>query len=47
MPKKLTYEFVKEKIESVDGYKLLSKEYIDCMSKLSIQCNKGHQYYVK
>ena len=44
---KFTYDFIKEQIESVDGYKLLSKEYINNATKLSIQCNKGHIYEVK
>jgi len=42
--KKLTYEFVKEQIESVKGYKLLSTEYINANTKLKIQCDKGHEY---
>lgn len=40
MPKKLTYKYVKEQIERVEGYKLLSKKYIDSQTKLKIQCNK-------
>ena len=41
--KKLTYEFVKNYIESFN-YKLLSKEYINSRTKLYIQCDKGHKY---
>ena len=44
--KKLSYEFVKEKIEK-EGYKLLSKEYINSRSKLKLRCNKGHEYEAK
>ena len=44
MPKKLTYDYVKKQIESVDGYKLLSTEYIDNRTKLLIQCDKEHEY---
>jgi hypothetical protein len=43
MSKKLTYGFVKEQIESF-GYTLLSKEYTNARTKLSIQCNEGHIY---
>lgn len=40
----LTYEKVKENIES-EGYELLSKEYIDNRTnKLKIKCDKGHEY---
>ena len=39
--KKLTYEFVKEYIESF-GYKLLSTEYKNTKSKLSMTCPLGH-----
>jgi len=42
---KLTYEFIKGKIEK-EGYKLLSKEYNNCKTKLEIQCPKGHIYKV-
>jgi len=44
MPKKLTYEFVKEQIESIKGYKLLSIEYINSYSKLIIKCPIGHKF---
>ena len=43
MPKKLTYEYVKEYIEK-EGYVLLSTEYINNKSKLHIQCDKNHIY---
>ena len=46
MGKKLTYEYVKNEVESVKGYKLLSKEYINAHIKLEIQCDKGHKYKV-
>lgn len=40
-----SYEDVKKCIESVQGYKLLSKEYKNLKTKLKIQCDKGHSYY--
>ncbi len=40
--KKLTYEEVKRRIESVNGYRLLSKEYVNSSTKLKIQCPKRH-----
>ena len=40
--KKLKYEYVKEKIEKVEGYKLLSKEYKGALKKLKLQCPEGH-----
>jgi len=43
--KKLTYEFVKEKIEK-EGYELLSTEYVGARSKLNIRCLVGHEYTV-
>ena len=44
---KLTYEYVKNKIEE-SGYKLLSKEYKNSYSsKLSVECTKGHQYKIR
>jgi len=46
MSKKLTYEYVKEYIESYDGYKLLSEEYKNNSEKLKIQCPEGHIYEV-
>ena len=41
--KKLTYDQVKEQIEK-DGYKLLSKEYINANTKMEIRCDKNHIY---
>lgn len=43
--KKLSYEFVKEQIEK-EGYKLLSKEYINAHSKLIVRCPKDHEYEI-
>lgn len=40
---KYTYEYVKEQIEK-EGYKLLSDSYLNTHEKLSIKCNKGHEY---
>lgn len=42
---KLTYEFVKKYIESF-GYKLLSTEYINALTKLRVKCPQGHEYEV-
>jgi hypothetical protein len=42
MPKKLTYEYVKEYIEK-EGYVLLSTEYINSNSKLLVCCSKEHE----
>lgn len=42
MPKKPTYEEVKKYIES-QGYKLISKEYINNHTKLKMICDKGHE----
>ena len=39
--KKLTYDYVKEYIESY-GYKLLSTTYTRALDKLTIQCPEGH-----
>lgn len=44
--RKKTYEEVKQHIESI-GYKLLSEEYKDYKTKLSVVCDKGHTYEVK
>ena len=41
MGKKLTYDYVKRYIEN-QGYKLLSKEYINTHNKLEIQCPHNH-----
>ena len=46
MGKKLTYEFVKKYVESFN-YKLLSDKYINCMTKLAVQCPIGHKYNVE
>jgi hypothetical protein len=45
--KKLTYEFVKKEIESVLGYKLLSKEYVGKESYLEFICPNGHKYKIR
>ena len=45
MSKKHSYEYVKKFIEK-EGYKLLSKEYINSYSKLKLRCPKGHEYEV-
>lgn len=39
-----TYEEVKSIVEAVEGYKLLSTEYIGCKEYLDIQCDKGHPF---
>ena len=41
--KKVTFEQVKDYIEQ-QGYILLSKEYINCKTKLLVQCPKGHKW---
>ena len=45
MGKKLSYDYVKNFIEA-EGYKLLSKEYINSSQKLEVMCDKGHIYEV-
>ena len=45
MPKKLTYEFVKEQFEK-EGYKLLEEKYINSKSKLKYKCEKGHYHSI-
>ncbi len=47
MAKRLTYEYVKKQIESFSGYKLLSKEYVNNKTKLSIECPKNHIFQMK
>ena len=42
MGKKLTYEEVKEYVES-NGYKLISKEYVNNGEKLKMICDEGHE----
>lgn len=41
--KKYTIEFVKKYI-GIFNYKLLSKEYSNCKSKLKLECNMGHKF---
>jgi len=43
--KKHSYKFIKEQIEN-PGYKLLSDEYKNNISKLKVECPEGHQYKV-
>ena len=45
MTKKHTYEFIKEQFEK-EGYKLLSKEYINNISKIEYICDKGHHTFI-
>jgi hypothetical protein len=40
--KRFDYKDVKNYIESFEGYKLLSEEYIGSNTKLKIQCSEGH-----
>lgn len=40
---KFNYEYVKEYIES-QGYKMLSKKYVNNNTKILIECNKGHKF---
>ena len=40
--KKHTYEYIKNQIESVDGYRLLNKNYENILTKLKIQCPEDH-----
>jgi len=44
--KKLTYEYIKERIEKT-GYKLLSEKYENAHTKLEVQCPKEHIYKVR
>ena len=41
---RLPYALVKEKIESVKGYKLISETYVMANRRLEIECDKGHRY---
>jgi len=41
---RLEYKNVKNQIESIEGYKLLSKEYKNNHEKLNIQCPKNHKF---
>ena len=43
--KKLTYEDVKNYFAN-GGYELLSKVYVNALTKLSIKCHEGHEYEV-
>ena len=43
MAKKLTYEEVKEYIES-QGYKLLSGEYVNARTKITLEDEEGYLY---
>ncbi len=45
MPKKLTYNFVKESFEK-EGCTLLSKEYKNAKTKLNYICPKGHKHSI-
>lgn len=42
---KVTYQQVKQFIEE-QGYKLLSKQYVNCKTKLLLQCPNRHKYMV-
>ena len=44
--KKLPYKDIKYRIESVDGYKLLSTEYTGALSKLKFMCPEGHIFWM-
>lgn len=46
MPRKFTYEYVKEYVESF-GYKLLSQAYINSTEPLTYMCDKGHVYQTR
>lgn len=43
---KFNYDYVKEYIES-QGYKLLSKSYVNNHTKLLIECSCGHRFYMQ
>lgn len=43
--KKLSYNYIKEQIERIDGYTLLSTEYKTSTEPLSVMCPKGHIFY--
>ncbi len=45
MPKKLTYEFVKEAFE-LEGYTLISNEYVNAKTKLKYICPNGHKHSI-
>lgn len=42
---KLSYEYVKNIIESVDGFTLLDNEYINTTTRLNVKCPKGHIFH--
>ena len=44
--KKHTYEYVKKYIEE-QGYKLISKEYVNNETKIEVKCQHGHIYKVR
>jgi hypothetical protein len=44
---RFTYSYIKNYIESVDGYKLLSKEYTTSNKKLEIFCEHGHTFKMR
>lgn len=46
MPRKLTYQEVKEFVENA-GFELLSKEYKNALTKLSIKCDRGHVFEMR
>ena len=46
MAKKLSFEYVKDFIQN-EGYKLVSKEYINNRTHLDVMCPDGHLYKVK
>jgi len=45
MSKKLTYDFVKDRLEK-EGYILLTEEYINSSQKLNYICPKGHRHSI-
>jgi hypothetical protein len=45
--KKRKYEWIKNDIESVEGYELLSDTYGGAFNKLEIKCPKGHVFYMR
>jgi len=40
-----SYEYIKNKIEDIEGYTLLSKNYVNNRTKLKISCPKGHIFH--
>ena len=45
MCKKFSYEQAKDIVESVEGFVLLSQEYIDTKTKLDVKCPVGHVFH--